>query len=232
MIKPYNPIILALDTSTADHAITIAELVRDYIGAVKIGKELFISIGPSIVSDFKRRGFTVFVDLKLHDIPNTTAKATIAAIKAGADMLTVHCLGGRAMLEAALKASRGSSTLVLGVTVLTSLTDSDLKEIGIIGTVSEQVLRLIELGVEVGLKGFVCSPHEISLIRSNFGNKLTLVVPGIRPLSTITDDDQKRILSAKEALLLGADWLVIGRPIINAPDPLQAAKTIFEEISS
>jgi orotidine-5'-phosphate decarboxylase len=175
-------------------------------------------------------GAKIFLDLKLHDIPNTVAGAVAAASALGVQMLTVHLSGGRAMLEAAV-ASRTPDLSLLGVTVLTSTEETTLRETGIVSSIDEQVQRLAELGVAVGIDGVIASPHEIKTLRARFGHKLKIVSPGIRP-AWAQPGDQKRFTTPKEALQNGADYIVIGRPITAHPDPREAVQRILEEISA
>ncbi|MGD0536881.1 MAG: orotidine-5'-phosphate decarboxylase [Verrucomicrobiota bacterium] len=227
-----NPIIVALDVPTPDRAVELATQLAPAVGAFKIGKELFTAAGPDIVRRLRGTGAPVFLDLKFHDIPNTVARAVEAAVRLDVQMLTVHASGGTAMLVAAEQAARAEAgrlgrmpPLVLGVTVLTSLDDVALAEIGINVGTAAQVERLARLAVKAGLRGLVCSPRELSLLRQCLPREVQLVTPGIRPASA-TADDQKRTLTPPEAIAAGADWLVIGRPICAAADPRAAAEAI------
>ncbi len=222
-----DKIILALDVPSAEHARRLIELVGDRVGIYKIGLQLFTQCGPAIVREVQASGAKVFLDLKLHDIPNTVAHAVEAAASLGVHMLTIHLSGGREMAEAAQ--SRSGQTLILGVTVLTSSNDETLRETGIQSPVEEQVLRLA--GIAKDLAGVVCSPLEIAPLREKFSRSLRLVTPGVRP-TWAAAGDQKRILTPAQALQAGADYLVIGRPITAAPDPAQAAERILEEINA
>jgi orotidine-5'-phosphate decarboxylase len=227
-----NPIIVALDVPNADAALQLAQQLAPSVGAFKIGSELFTSAGPEIVRRIRQAGASVFLDLKFHDIPNTVAKAVAAAARLDVQMLTVHTSGGPAMLEAAEKAARqagGSVPLVLGVTVLTSMDARELGSIGVQADIARQVERLAKLAVESGLRGLVCSPLEIAGLRQWLPPEFQLVTPGIRTASDPADD-QKRTLSAREALESGANWLVIGRPIVAAPDPREAAERILASL--
>jgi len=228
-----NPIIVALDVPTAERAQQLATELAPVVGGFKIGAELFTSAGPELVRRLLDTGAAVFLDLKFHDIPNTVSRAVAAATRLGVHILTIHTSGGLAMMQAAetaaqetAKACGRSAPLVLGVTVLTSLDTQELNEIGITGRVSQQVERLARLAVRAGLRGLVCSPLELAGLRGFLPSSMQLVTPGIRG----PDDppgDQKRTLSAREALAAGADLLVIGRPIIAAKSPRAAAEKIL-----
>lgn len=229
----YNPVIVALDVPDRATALRLAEALAPFVGGFKVGAELFTAEGPDLVRDLKRFGRLLFLDLKFHDIPNTVAGAVSAATRLGVDMLTVHVSGGREMLVAAEVAARRAAEctdvqppLVLGVTVLTSLDAKALVEVGVSTDVSSQVLRLARLAVECGLRGLVCSGHELVMLRNALPAEVKLVVPGIRPGAA--GDDQKRVLGPREAIESGADWIVVGRPITRAPDPVRAAREIME----
>ncbi len=220
-------IIVAMDFPTGREALALAEKLRGLVGVFKIGLELFISEGPSLVRAFRNEGHGVFLDLKLHDIPNTVVRSVEAALALDVRMLTLHTSGGGAMMAAAAKARQAAQarTILLGVTVLTSLDDSDLEKIGLRPPVSEQVERLAGLASESGLDGLVCSPHEAGMLKKKFAARpLLLVTPGIRPPGAATGD-QKRTMTPQEAFSAGADYLVVGRPITAAPDPVEAAKS-------
>ena len=232
-----NPIIVALDLPSPQKALKLAEELAPLVGAFKVGKQLFVSGGPDIVRKLRVTGAKVFLDLKLHDIPNTVAKAVIAATDLGVQMTTVHASGGTEMLAAAENASheqaamlRAEAPLVLGVTVLTSMDDNNLAELGITGSVQEQVLRLAKLATGAGLRGLVCSPREIEMLRAELGGAVQLVTPGIRP-EWSQANDQKRTMTPAEAIQAGANWLVIGRPITGAADPKAAAIGILHSIN-
>ena len=231
-----NPIIVALDVPKANEALELAEELGPFVGAFKIGKQLFVSEGPDVVRKLKAKGAQIFLDLKFHDIPNTVAKAVQSAIDMGVDMLTVHTAGGSEMLVAAENASNEKakilgidSPLILGVTVLTSMDDANLEELGIQEGTQGQVLRLAKLAASSGLRGLVCSPQEIKLLREELGDEIQLITPGIRAVSNPADD-QKRTMSPAEAIKLGASWLVIGRPITLAANPRAAAIDILNSI--
>lgn len=231
-----NPIIVALDVPTKNKALELAEELGPVVGALKIGKQLFVSEGPDIVRQLKGFGTKIFLDLKFHDIPNTVAKAVHSAVDMGVDMLTVHASGGSEMLTAAEDASHEKaaeigidSPLILGVTVLTSMDDSNLAEVGVEDGAQTQVVRLAKLAASSGLRGLVCSPKEIRLLREKLGSEIQLVTPGIR-FDTSPSDDQKRVMSPTEAIKAGANWLVIGRPITLAENPRSAAIDILNSI--
>ena len=231
-----NPIIVALDLPSQQKALELAEKLAPLVGAFKVGKQLFISSGPDVVRKLRATGAKVFLDLKLHDIPNTVAKAVIEATDLGVQMTTVHASGGTEMLAAAENAAheqaamlRADPLLVLAVTVLTSMDEGNLAELGVGGKVQEQVLRLAKLATVAGLRGLVCSPQEIEMLRAELGDDIQLVTPGIRP-ATIKTDDQKRTMTPAEAIQAGANWLVIGRPITSANDPRAAAIGILHSI--
>lgn len=231
-----NPIIVALDVPAAGKAVELASLLAPEVGAFKIGKELFTSAGPDIVHRLRAVGAKVFLDLKFHDIPHTVARAVAAAVRLGVEMLTIHASGGLAMMQAAERAAQEesrrlgeSAPLVLGVTVLTSLDDAALAETGVGHSAAAQVELLARLAVRAGLRGLVCSPQELTLLRRELPATLQLVTPGIRPMGSDAGD-QKRTLTPPEAVRAGADWLVIGRPICAAADPVAACRAIRESL--
>ncbi len=235
--RGYNPIICALDTQIVEEASAIAHEVRPHVGAIKLGLEFFTANGAAGVTQITKLGVPVFLDLKFHDIPNTVSKAIAATAGMNMFMMTVHTSGGRAMMQAAIDASDRVSQvtgkerpLVIGVTLLTSLDQDDISLLGHQSTVQDQVIRLADLAQSAGLDGVVCSPFEIAPIRKALGSDLTLVVPGIRPEGS-AQGDQKRVLTPKEALSRGADYLVIGRPITEATDRAEAAKTIAASLT-
>ena len=232
-----NPIIVALDVPGLDAALPLVERLTPVVGAFKVGKELFVGAGPEIVRRIRATGALVFLDLKFHDIPNTVAKAVAAATQLDVQMLTVHACGGSAMLQAAERSAHETAAklgrpapLVLGVTVLTSLDSNALDEIGCEANVGHQVERLANLAVKSGLRGLVCSPLEIAALRQLLPEHVQLVTPGIRGPDDATDD-QKRTLSAREAIAAGANWLVIGRPICAASNPRAAAERIWQSLA-
>ncbi|WP_020590652.1 orotidine-5'-phosphate decarboxylase [Kiloniella laminariae] len=234
-MTPKERIFVPIDTPDIKRAGDLARMLSGEVGGVKIGKELFTAQGPDAVRN-AMGGEPLFVDLKFHDIPNTVAGAVRASLHMRPFMLNVHASGGKAMMQAAAEAARESSEdlgvprpLVLGVTVLTSMDDADLADVGQKGPAAEQVKRLALLAQESGLDGVVCSSREISLLRKACGPDFTLVVPGIRPLWA-SADDQKRIMTPADAIKEGADYLVIGRPITGASDPVAAARRIVAEL--
>jgi orotidine-5'-phosphate decarboxylase len=229
MTKIADKIIVALDVATKGKALDLVEELRDEISFFKIGLQLYTAEGPEIVRAVLATGSKVWLDLKLHDIPNTVAKAVESASHLGVQMLTIHLSGGSEMIRAAIGA-RTNDIMILGVTVLTSATEQTLREIGIIDKLDDQVLRLARLGVEAGIDGVVASSHELKKLRTEFGDKIKIVVPGVRP-SWSEAGDQKRVMSPREAIEAGADYLVIGRPIIAHTHPREAVARILEDIA-
>ena len=223
-------IIVALDVSDLAAALNLVDELGDTISWVKIGLQLFTAEGPPIVRAMKTRRLKVFLDLKFHDIPQTALEATRSAVALGADMATIHLSGGTRMVQSALEGAKDSPLLVLGVTVLTSLDDDQLREIGVQQTAEQQVMQLVALGQRSGLRGIVCSPLEIAPLRRKYGEPLTIVTPGVRP-SGSTADDQRRVMTPADAVRAGADYLVIGRPITAATSPREAATRIADEIA-
>jgi len=230
--KPSDRIFVALDTTDVEAAKALAEKLRGLVGGVKLGKEFFTANGPQGVEAISALGMPVFLDLKFHDIPNTVASAIRAANPLGPKFVNVHAGGGAKMMAKAAEAAADKGTdrsLVLGVTVLTSMGEDDLHGIGVEGAVLDQVVRLAKLAKDSGLDGVVCSAKEIAAIREACGPDFILMVPGIRPAWAATDD-QKRIMTPKDAVEAGADCLVIGRPITKADDPVEAARKIAQEL--
>jgi orotidine-5'-phosphate decarboxylase len=225
-----DKIIVALDFDKGEQALRLAGQIKEYLSCVKVGSQLFTREGPALVLKLREMGLDVFLDLKFHDIPETVRKAVKAAAALDLKFLTIHATGGRAMIEGALAGAAGTRTTVLGVTVLTSLDDAAIAEIGYPRTAAEQVVHAAKLGRSAGLPGFVCSPLEIETLRKELGQEPILVTPGIRGIAD-AKGDQKRTLSAAEALKRGASHLVVGRPITGAPDPVRAAAALLEEIS-
>jgi len=225
-----NKIIVALDVATKKEALDLVEQLRGDISCFKVGLQLYTAEGPEIVRAIRATGANVFLDLKLHDIPNTVAKAVESAAKLGAQMLTIHLCGGSEMIRAAVSAKPRELSL-LGVTVLTSADEQTLRQVGIPDKIENHALRLAKLGVEGGIDGLVASPHELKMLRQQFGTKIKLVVPGIRP-SWSEASDQKRVMTPKEAVDAGATYLVIGRPIACAEIPAEAAKRIAGELAA
>ena len=214
-------VIVALDYDNKHSALTLADRLDPKYCRVKVGKELFTAAGPSVVQELSDRGFDIFLDLKFHDIPNTVAKALSAAADLGVWMANVHASGGSRMMSAAKQAlgNSGSDMLLIGVTVLTSMDTSDLEEVGIKRTLSDQVLHLASMTKDSGLDGVVCSAQEARTLKESLGEDFKLVTPGIR-LANSAADDQRRIVTPADAMALGSDYLVIGRPITQSADPL------------
>jgi orotidine-5'-phosphate decarboxylase len=230
-----NPIYCAIDTKEVDVASRLAAQLKDSIGGLKLGLEFFMANGPQGVRAVAEAGgLPVFLDVKLHDIPNTVAGAMRSILPLGPRLVTVHTSGGPAMMEAAAKAASEAGAdrpKIIGVTVLTSLDDADLKAVGVTRSSTEQAIALAKLAKDCGLDGAVCSPLEVAALREACGPDFTLVVPGIRPAGGDAGD-QKRVLTPREALEAGADALVIGRPITQAENPAAAAQAIASEIGA
>jgi orotidine-5'-phosphate decarboxylase len=226
-----NPVFVALDTPSLDRARTLAQTLKPFVGGVKLGLEFYGANGPDGVRAIAAVGAPVFLDLKLHDIPNTVAGAMKALMPIGAAILNVHASGGAAMMRAAADAASTTErrAKIIAVTVLTSLEDRELPQIGVSGTALEQAVRLAVLAKDSGLDGVVCSPHEIAAVRAACGPKFLIVTPGVRPAGGDLGD-QKRVMTPKQAVDAGADILVIGRPITAAPDPVQAARQIAADL--
>jgi orotidine-5'-phosphate decarboxylase len=234
-----DKLIFALDAASYDEALSWIELLSGHVGMFKVGFELFTSAGPKIVDCIKQRNQRVFLDLKFHDIPNTVARAAEAAVKLGVDMFNVHASGGSKMIQETVKAVQTLTEktgrvkpVILAVTVLTSLNDADLIEIGFAKNAKAQVLHLARLAKTAGASGVVASPQDIAELRSHLGDDFIIVTPGIRSSKEKVKDDQKRTLSALEAVKLGADYIVVGRPIRTAADPLTVCRQIVQEIAA
>lgn len=225
-------IIVALDFSDAAGALAMARRLDPEQCRVKVGKELFTAAGPALVGELQDAGYAVFLDLKYHDIPNTVASACRAAARLGVWMVNVHALGGRAMMLAAREAVAAGPRppRLIAVTLLTSLGDADLEELGIGGGAEAAVLKLARLAQSCGLDGVVCSPRETAALRRQSGKDFCLVTPGVRPTDAARDD-QQRVATPRDAIGNGADYLVIGRPITRATDPLAALRAINAEIA-
>ena len=225
-------IIVSLDTPRLEDALALVARLDPKLCRVKIGKELFVAAGPEAVERVHERGFEVFLDLKFHDIPNTVAGACRSAAKLGVWMMNVHASGGETMLRAAREAvsSVARPPLLIAVTVLTSLTNDDLERVGFTGSVMENVERLARIVRACGLDGVVCSAQEASLVRKATGDDFILVTPGIR-LESDNRDDQARVVTPRDAVRLGANYLVIGRPITGSPDPAATLQSINESLS-
>jgi len=233
MLQPRDRLIVALDVPGATQARRIVQTLGGTATTYKIGKQLFTAEGPQVVRDLVSSGRKVFLDLKFHDIPNTVAAAVKAAAQLGVGMMTVHASGGSKMLKAAVEAAAQypARPLVLAVTVLTSLSDSDLQELGIAGNVQTQVLRLGALARAAGCGGLVASAQEAQELRRELGEDFAIVTPGIRPADSASGD-QARVVTPRDAIAAGATHLVVGRPILDAPDPARAAEQIVQEIEA
>ena len=227
-MQPADRLIVAADLSTRDEILSLADEMHGLAGAIKIGLQAFVANGPQLVSEVVARGERVFLDLKIHDIPNTAQHAVAEAAKLKPAMLTVHASGGEAMLRAAHSAA--GATLLLGVTMLTSLGDDDAARIGFRGTTIENAVRLATLACDCGLRGIVASPHEIERIREACGREVAIVTPGIR-LAGDAAGYQRRTLTPREAVVRGADYVVVGRPITSAKNRRDAAKRIVDELT-
>lgn len=228
-----TPVIVALDYPNEKQALSFVDRIDPCSCQLKVGKEMFTLFGPQFVKELHRRGFNVFLDLKFHDIPNTTARAVAAAAELGVWMVNVHASGGMRMMQAAKEALEPygkDRPLLIGVTVLTSMDQSDLSGIGLNVSPQEQVMRLASLTKEAGLDGVVCSAQEASILKAKLGQAFQLVTPGIRPAGS-QQGDQRRIMTPREALKAGSDYLVIGRPITQADNPAQVLAAINQEIS-
>ena len=228
--SPRDRLIIALDVGSRAEAISLALTLAPFAGWMKIGLQLFTAEGPDLVRAIRETGTNVFLDLKLHDIPNTVARAVDSVAGLNVQMLSLHLSGGDEMLRAAVAAAP-ENLLLLGVTVLTSVNSETLREIGIAEDVSQQVIRLAKIGADCGIGGIVASAQEIGALRKTVGQNVKLVIPGIRPRGS-DEHDQKRIMTPADAIAAGADYLVIGRPITAAPDPVIAATKILEEMES
>lgn len=250
-MKSGGKLIVALDVDTKEKALNIVKKLKDSVKIFKIGSELFTSCGPSIVEEVKKSGAKIFLDLKLHDIPTTVAKTAVSLTRLGVDIMNVHALGGLEMMKKCAEIVREEAKKlkieppkVIAVTVLTSMDENNLKKIGVSDNMETQVLRLAKLSKDAGLDGVVASPSEVKSIRKNLGKDFLIVTPGVRPswadkngpsknsgpILGLTQDDQKRVATPREAIDNGADFIVVGRPVIEAPDPVEAVKKILEEI--
>ncbi|KPD22574.1 orotidine-5'-phosphate decarboxylase [Idiomarina abyssalis] len=224
-------IYVALDCQTQEEANQLVSRLPSGQVGLKVGKELFTSIGPEWVRKQVEQGFSIFLDLKFHDIPNTVAKAVTSAAKIGVDIVNVHASGGSDMMKAAKDALEpfDNPPLLIAVTVLTSMSDADLADIGIQVTAEQQVLNLAKLTQKAGLDGVVCSAQEARMLKDALGESFKLVTPGIRPTNSATDD-QKRVMTPKEAILAGVDYMVIGRPITRSENPEETVAEILASI--
>lgn len=226
-MQPHDRLVVAVDLSARDEILRLVETLRGSVGVFKIGLQAFIANGPAIVRDVVGRGERVFLDLKIHDIPNTARHAVAEAASLGVSMATVHTAGGETML----RACNHDTLLVLGVTVLTSLTETDLLEIGFGGSAVDNVVRLARLAQSSGLRGVVASPLEIEPIREACGKDFVILTPGIRPKDSDAGD-QQRVMTPGQAVRAGADYIVVGRPITDAADPRSAALRVVDEMSA
>ena len=232
MSKPETPIIVALDVANAADCLQLLDVLNPGLCRVKVGLELFTREGPAIVNTIQQRDFDVFLDLKFHDIPNTVARSCAAAADMGVWMINVHAGGGRRMLEAARAAVPSTAnTKLIAVTVLTSMDAAELKEVNVEYSPEQQVNSLAALVHACELDGVVCSALEAQKLKQRFGDDYLLVTPGIRPAGS-NADDQRRIITPSEAINAGSDYLVIGRPITAAPDPVAALQAICAEIAA
>lgn len=236
-LKPSERILCALDTTNVEEAAILAGELSPHVGGIKLGLEFFGANGPQGFLEVAKANRNIFLDLKLHDIPNTVAKTIHALMPLRPKIMTIHTAGGSAMMKAASEAATLAAKnegcerpIIVGVTILTSLDNEDIEAIGFQNKVSMQVVKLARLAKESGLDGVVCSPHEIKLIKESCGAEFKLVVPGIRPAGSDTGD-QKRVMTPEEAVSLGADYLVIGRPITKSDYPAQSAQLIANEIN-
>jgi orotidine-5'-phosphate decarboxylase len=231
---------VALDVDGAERALAVAGQVRGIAGGLKVGSRLFTMAGPDLVRRLVDSGARVFLDLKFHDIPNTVAQAVDAAVRTGAWMINVHASGGAAMMQAAARAAAEAAAatgaqppLVIGVTVLTSMDEETLTQTGVTRPLVDQVLALARMAQSAGLHGVVASPQETTAIRRACGPQFVIVTPGIRGASAGQEkNDQLRTLGPAEAIKAGATYIVVGRPIIGAPDPAAAARSIVDELAS
>jgi orotidine-5'-phosphate decarboxylase len=226
-MQPRDRLVIAVDVSAREDILRLVDALRGSVGVFKIGLQAFIANGPSIVREIVASGERVFLDLKIHDIPNTARHAVAEAATLGAFMATVHAAGGDAMLRACAH----ESLLVLGVTVLTSLDEAELAAIGMQGSPMESAVRLARLAKRSGLRGVVASPHEIAPIRQACGDDFVILTPGIRPAGSDLGD-QRRTMTPREAIAAGADYIVVGRPITGAADARSAAERIVEEMGA
>lgn len=232
-MKQDTPIVVALDYESAPQALAMAQQLDPNRCRLKVGKELFTAAGPQLVEQLQQQDFEVFLDLKFHDIPNTVAKAVLAAARMGVWMVNVHASGGAEMMQttqAALRAKGGHQPLLIAVTVLTSMDAAGLKATGIDQTPAQRVLSLAHLSQNSGFDGVVCSAQESAMLKAELGQDFKLVTPGIRPSFAATGD-QKRIMTPAQAMRAGSDYLVIGRPITQAEEPMRALELIEQELS-
>jgi orotidine-5'-phosphate decarboxylase len=227
-----SSLIVALDVPDRNAALNAVKQLSGHVGFFKIGLELFTHEGPRLVEEIRDLGEKIFLDLKLHDIPNTVKGAVRSVCALGVQMLTVHASGGPKMLEAAYQEAQASSAppLILAVTALTSLSDADIQNLGVTGTAEQWVARLAQIASDSGIRGVVASAKELPMLRAKFQDKLQFVIPGIRPAGAALQD-QSRAVTPGEAILAGANYIVVGRPILQASNPAAAADAIVAEIS-
>jgi len=237
MMKKDGRLIVALDVDSYRAAARLVKQLSKYVKVFKVGSILFTQCGPKIIKYIHKKGGKVFLDLKYNDIPNTVAGAAVEATKLGVYMLNVHATAGKEAMRMTAEAVSHEAKkqhifkpIVIAVTVLTSLHDEDVAALGLSGNVQDNVLRFATLAREAGLDGIVCSPHEIKMIKEKFGDRFVTVTPGIRPQWDSAKDDQKRVLTPKQAISNGTDFIVVGRPVLKAPSPVKAVKQILEEI--
>ena len=223
--------IVALDVASAREVREVVRALGAEVNFFKVGLELFTCAGPAALAPLQAAGKRVFLDLKLHDIPRTVARAVTAAAAQGVDLLTVHAGGGTAMLAAAAQAAGDSGPNVVAVTALTSLDEADLRSVGVARGLQEHIAALAELAVNAGVDGLVCSPQELRLLRRNLGDAPILVAPGVRPAGA-EHGDQKRVATPAQAAQAGATYIVVGRPVLEAPDPAAAARRIRAELNA
>jgi len=232
-----NRIIVALDVATFDEARQLLDQLGEMPVAFKVGSQLFTSVGPDIIKDIKGRGKTLFLDLKFHDIPNTVARAAEAAVELGVDIFNIHIAGGMEMMRDAAEATKSKAAelgikkpIILGVTVLTSIDESMFQRVlNTDVSIQDQIVHMAKLAQSAGLDGVVASPQEIKLIRTACGSDFVILTPGVRP-EWASKDDQKRTMIPSQAVAAGADYVVIGRPIRQAPNPVDALRRIFQEL--
>jgi orotidine-5'-phosphate decarboxylase len=225
-------VIVALDYPQQDKALALVDRLDPSLCRLKVGKEMFTRLGPAFIELLRGRGYDLFLDLKFHDIPNTVAAACDAAADLGVWMMNLHASGGRRMMEAARERleTKNHRPLLIAVTLLTSLSDEEIHEVGYSGDSAENVSRLAKLTQQAGLDGVVCSPREAGMLRRDLGSDFLLVTPGVRPKQAV-QDDQRRVMTPADAIQAGSSYLVVGRPITGADDPIQSLQSINQEIS-
>lgn len=229
MNSAQSRLIIALDDMDKHQAFSLIKNTRPYAHTFKVGLNLFCHYGPDFVQEIKAMGVDVFLDLKLHDIPVQVARAIEVVVRLEPRFLTIHALGGMAMLKEAARAAKGSNTTLLAVSVLTSLNQGDFFDLGFLGSLDQGVSRLVNLAYEAGIRGFVCSPHEASTVKALVQDNCILVCPGIRS-KTDEKADQARVMTASDAMRAGADFIVVGRPITQAQNPMIQAGLVHQEI--